>query len=227
VEERWITEKEISKFLDTLSQFAKNNDKKIQIFLFGGSALVLHGLREKTSDFDSIMLVNGEIDKKFFNDAKPLCLNSIGLYKDNELYENTFNDISVLPETAHVRAMEYHRNNYERYQFEFKELDNLIVNIPSKKFLLSSRLVDLITNNPKTNLDKIDAQVLIKKLGINNENKKEFLDSISHNKKHEITIVLDQVLKTMEYASKASINIEEIKKSLSNNDLKISLNHKK
>ncbi len=226
MEERWITKKEISNFIDTLNNFAEKNDKDIQLYLFGGSALILHGLREKTSDFDSIMLVDGKLNPSINNEVKPICLNSIGLYSNSVLYENTFNDLSSLPETVHARAMEYHQKNYEKYEFESRKVGNLILNFPSKKYLLTSRLIDLITNNPKTDLDKVDAQILIKNLGINQKNKTDFINSINNSKKEQISIILDNLLEITEYSLKASSNIENIRKNNQVNPLEKNINNK-
>lgn len=217
MEERWITEDKISTFINALSNLADTNNKKVELYLFGGSALILHGLREATSDFDSIMLVNGEINQNFFNTVKPTCLKSIGLKPSEPLFNETFNDLSVLPIDAQKRGFEHLQKNYEKCEFESKKFGNLNIKIPSKKYLLTSRLFDLMTENPKTQLDIIDAKKLIKDLNINKANKNEFLENINHPRKEEISNILKNTLDIIESTEKASSHINKVREKLLEN----------
>jgi hypothetical protein len=218
MEERWITKENILKFLNKLNNLAETNNKQIDLYLFGGCALVMHGLRERTSDFDSIMLVNGKVNSEFFNNIKLDCLTSIGVNESHPLFNDTFNDLSKLPEASQKRGIEHLNVNYDRFEFKKIKIGNLSLMIPSKKYLLMSRLFDLITDKPKTSLDIIDAVNLINDLGINKDNKEEFFKTLNHPKKNEIMPVLDNILDKIEQTAKVSEQIDKIRERFINNN---------
>jgi len=186
---KWIDQKIMYQFLDSLNDYFKKQNKKASIYIFGGGALCLHGLREKTSDFDSCTLIDGETDfSKAFDDIKNQCLPAIGVKSYDQRFNDTFNDM-INPIFSEDRFSIFNiwlDKTKEEFQFDLiAKYTHLNVIIPPKEYLLIYRLVDLKHINPKTEQDKMDCISLLKDLNITKENKHAFFEKFSNHPKIE------------------------------------------
>ncbi len=188
--ERWMDQKIMQDFFKSLNDYFANQNKKATVHIFGGGALCLHGLRDKTGDFDTVTLLEGnQSTSANFEEIKKYCLPTIGVYPSAPKFDNTYNDIShpIMRKEALGDFLKFLLKTQETFQFNTQlEYSHLQVIAPPKEYLLLSRLIDLQYPNPKTELDKKDCEELIKNLGINSQNKEEFLKTYSKHPKIEI-----------------------------------------
>ena len=207
----------MNQFFDSLNEYLLSENKKASIYIFGGGALCLHDLREKTNDFDSATIMDKSIEyHNQFEAIKNYCLPSIGLSPVDEKFHTTFNDIS--DPKFKKEGFQWFNNdlkeNKKYFQFNTtKSYSNLKVIIPSKEYLLFYTLINMKTDHHKIDLVKIDCDNLIKDLKLNNKNKNNFLNAFSEHPEFDyITNKLTQVLTIIENKNLAIYHINDLRK---------------
>ena len=201
--ERWMDKQTMTDFFSSLNDYLSSQNKKASIYVFGGGALCLHGTREKTGDFDTATIMDGtNPHHSEFEAIKKHCLPTIGVYPNDPKFNDTFNDICSprFKEEGINHFLSWLEDTKKIFPFDsFSEYSHLKVIVPTKEYLLASRLMDLQFTNPKTELDKIDCESLIKNMKINSENKHDFLSKCSTHPKIEIiSQKLDETLSMLD-----------------------------
>lgn len=186
---RWMDKEILTNFFTSMNTFFADKNEKAIVYVFGGGALCIHGLRNKTNDFDTATLLENDKPHNYFELIKEHCLPGIGISKDHNSFNTTYNDSTSpeLPGEALPQFQKFLNKKKQEFIFEVaQEYSHLKVIVPPKAYLLINRLLDLQYDNPKTHLDKIDCIKLIKDLNIDDKNKEEFLKSYHDNPRIDI-----------------------------------------
>lgn len=220
---RWLSIADITEFLNTLSETAIEQKKEVNFYLFGGAALVMHGLREKTHDIDSVTLINNQIDKEFYDATLENFMIKKNINKEDNKYYDTYNDININPNASRkekTHLIQYIHSIVENgdknlYQ-KIKIGEYLELNLPTQEYLLTYKLAWLASTwiGNKKNLDHkgestlIDAKSLFTSLKINQGNYPEKLNPILEQNFYNATHPLEQNLSI--WQDKFSKAIEEV-----------------
>lgn len=228
-ETRWMDKEVLTTFFSSMNQFFANKNEKCIVYIFGGGALCLHGLREKTNDFDTATLLENDSPNNYFEAIKKHCLQSIGINDKHILFNTTYNDSTSteLPKEALPRFKEFLDKKKQEFNFELmQEYSHVKVIAPPKEYLLINRLLDLQYDNPKTHLDKIDCINLLKDLKIDDKNKEEFLIPYNNNPRIDtIKTKLDEMITLSTQQELIKNNIKSIREQLLEDNRIV--NHKK